>query len=279
MTGNMNWSRRDLDYEPPDIDTSRPHSARLYDYLLGGKDNYPADREAAGQLLKIVPWMRTSVRQNRLFLHRVVRYLAAEQGVDQFLDLGAGIPTSPNLHEIAQEANPAARVVYVDNDPIVLAHSRALLKSAAEGRIAYVHADLREPEAVLDAPDFNATFDLDRPIALTILSTVHFILDNDDVRGLMGRYLRRLPAGSYLALTTGTPDLTAPERTDGTVSMLGARGIPVRLRTRDEVVELFDGLDLLDPGVVPLNRWHPDADSADALDDEVGMYGAVAQKP
>jgi hypothetical protein len=152
MSSDMSWTRRGLGHEPPEIDTSVAHSARVYDYILGGKDNYGPDREAAEQMLKNWPSLRTSMRENRRFMHRTVRHLAAERGIRQFLDVGTGIPTSPNVHEIAQEIAPDARVVYVDNDPIVLAHARHRLNGTPDGRIAYIHANLREPEAILTAP-------------------------------------------------------------------------------------------------------------------------------
>jgi hypothetical protein len=279
MSDDMDWTTRDLDYEPPEIDTSTTHPARGYDYLLGGKTNYPVDREAAEQLVKIVPWVRTAMMQNRRFMHRVTRYLAAERGIDQFIDLGAGIPTSPNLHEIAQRVNPAARVVYVDNDPIVLTHSQALLKSTPQGRVAYVHADLRDHGKVLESPDLRATLDLDRPVGLTILSTVHLVVDDREAYELVSRYMRPLAPGSVLALTSSTPDYTPPDVSRDALSTLASSGVQVRPRTRAEMTTFFDGLDLLDPGVVTVHRWRPDAETGEVRDEEVGMYGGAAVKP
>jgi S-adenosyl methyltransferase len=277
MSEELEWTTRGLDYEPPEIDTTTAHSARLYDYLLGGKDNYPPDREAAERLLKVMPSALVSAQQNRRFMRRLVRYLAAEEGIAQFLDIGAGIPTSPNVHEVAQEINPAARVVYVDNDPIVLAHAHARLTSAPQGLVAYIHADLRDTDAVMAAPDLTATLDLSRPVALTILSTLHFITDDDQAYGLVRSYLRQLPAGSFLALSLAT-DGIIPEGDAPVVSALGAHGIAARSRSRTEVTAFFDGLELIEPGVVPVHQWRPDADAAGVRDSDVTLYCGVARK-
>jgi hypothetical protein len=276
----MNWARRDLGYEPPEIDTSTAHIARVYDYLLGGKDNYRPDRTAAEQLLNVLPSARVTVRENRRFLHRLTWYLAAERGIDQFFDIGTGIPTSPNLHEIAQDITPASRVVYVDNDPIVFVHAQARLIGTPEGRIAYIHADLRDPDAILDAPDFRATLDLDRPVALTILSTLHFVRDDDEAHELVRRYLRPLPQGSVLALSLSTTDFTPKKSSSEALATLNANGISVRARTGAEVSTFFDGLTMIEPGVVAVHRWRPTADAAEieSADPDVSLYGAVAVK-
>jgi trans-aconitate methyltransferase len=278
MPEDVQWATRKLDYEPPEIDTSKAHSARLYDYLLGGKDNYPPDRKAAEEVIKATPSIVVTARQNRLFLERVTRYLAAEEGIDQFLDLGTGIPTSPNVHETAQAVNPAACVAYVDNDPIVLAHVRALLNSSPEGRVVYIQADMHDAEAVLSAPDLTGTLDLSRPVALLILSTLHFITDHDEARGLLGRYVDRLAPGSFLVLSVATTDNAAPAAASQALAAFGAHGLPVLTRTHAEVTTLFDGLELIEPGVVRVNRWRPDA-SADPEASGVGVYCGVARKP
>jgi hypothetical protein len=278
MSENMNWARRDLDYEPPEVDTSTAHSARVYDYFLGGKDNYPADRVAAEHMLQDWPALGTSLRQSRGFMHRVTRYLAAERGIDQFLDIGTGIPTSPNLHEITQRVNPAARVVYADNDPIVLTHAQALLTSTPQGRVAYIHADMRDPDAILGAPDFRATLDLSRPVALTILLVLHLIVDDAEASDLIGRYMSALPSGSMLALSAGTTD--AGEGVQKVATTATAHGIRSRGdRTKAAVEALFGGCELVEPGVVFLHRWHPDAESVGYQDSEIGLYGGVAVKP
>jgi hypothetical protein len=277
MTDDMDWTTRDLDYEPPYVDTSIPHTARIYDYVLGGKDNYPPDREAAEQMLKEWPSLRTSMRQNRQFMRRVTRYLAAERGIEQFLDIGTGIPTSPNLHEVAQDINPKARVLYVDNDPIVLAHAQARLTGTPEGRIAYLHADMRDTDTVLNSPDLRATLDLDRPVALTIIAALQTITDEQQAHDLVDSYLRPLPAGSFFALSTVTVDSSLPE-VRAVVAEYRARGIPTRDRNKAEVTAFFDGLDLIDPGVVLVHRWRPDKTTSGVVDSDIAMYGGVALK-
>jgi trans-aconitate methyltransferase len=281
MPDAVGWASRGLDYDPPEIDTSKAHSARVYDYLLGGKDNYPPDREAAEQLIKISPIVPLVLRQNRLFMHRVTRYLAAEEGIGQFLDIGTGIPTSPNVHEIAQQANPAARVVYVDNDPIVLAHARARLTSSPEGKVVYMHADMRADEMIMTAPEMASTLDFSRPVALLIISTLHFILDATEASELLSRYVARLAPGSFLALSVLTGDTDSSgqrDQRDQAISELGSRGINVMFRTHAETTALFDGLELAEPGVVRVNRWRPDAE-ADPDNLSAALYGAVARKP
>jgi hypothetical protein len=274
----MSWTRRGLGHEPPEIDTSVAHSARVYDYILGGKDNYGPDREAAEQMLKNWPSLRTSMRENRRFMHRTVRHLAAERGIRQFLDIGTGIPTSPNVHEIAQEIAPDARVVYVDNDPIVLAHARHRLNGTPDGRIAYIHANLREPETILTAPELHDTLDLDRPVALSVIAVLQFVLDDQEAYGLVERYMRDLPSGSFLALSTVTTD-SSPKAID-VVSEYKARGMPPRERSKAEVERFFDGLELIEPGVQLVHNWRPDVDPEQRVPDtEVAMYGGVALKP
>ncbi|MFC1434540.1 SAM-dependent methyltransferase [Streptacidiphilus sp. N1-3] len=267
--------------EPPvpqtDLRTDIPHSARIYDYVLGGKDNFPADREAAEQMLRGWPSLRTSMRQSRAFMHRVTRHLAAEQGVRQFLDVGTGIPTEPNLHQVAQGIAPESQIVYVDNDPMVLVHARALLSSSPEGRTAYLQADMREPQAIISAPQLHDTFDLDQPVALSVIAVLQFVPDELDPVGIIQRLLEPLPSGSFLALSMVTVD-SNPAIGD-VVREYNARGINVTARTHKQVEAFFDGLELVDPGVVLVHRWRPDG-SADDLDDaDVAMYGGVARKP
>jgi hypothetical protein len=257
-----------------------PHPARMYDYYLGGKDSYPADREAAEQTLAVLPNARIAARQNRAFLHRVTRYLAGEAGIHQFLDIGTGIPTSPNLHEVAQAIAPDAQVLYADNDPIVLAHARALLTGTARGRTAYLDADLREPQKILGSAELAATLDLSQPVALSLIAIFHFVPDSEDPYGLVRTYLDALPSGSYLALTNFTADF-APQEAARAVDVYQRRGIPARARTHAEVERFFDGLDLVEPGVQAVHRWRPDiADTADdPTDAQVSVYGALAHKP
>jgi hypothetical protein len=254
-----------------------PHSARIYDYLLGGKDNFAADREAAAAITKDWANLATSMRANRNYMARVAHYLAAEQGIRQFLDVGTGLPTSPNLHEVVQKVAPESRIVYVDNDPIVLVHARALLTSTAEGKTAYVDADLSDPAAILGAPQVLATLDLERPVALSLIAVLQFITDEQDAHRIVDQLVGPLPSGSVLALSTVTAD-SAPEEVNGGVAAYNARGIPTKARDKVEVERFFDGLELIDPGVTLVNHWRPDA-LASALDDaHVHMYGGVAVK-
>ncbi|WP_236705890.1 SAM-dependent methyltransferase, partial [Frankia sp. ACN1ag] len=260
-----------------DLKIDVPHSARMYDYYLGGKDNFPADRQAAEDALAVFPNAVVMARQNREFMVRVTRYLAGEVGVRQFLDVGTGIPTSPNLHEVAQRIAPESRVVYADNDPIVLTHARALLASTPQGRTAYLDADLLDPERILAAPELRDTFDLSRPVALSVIAILHFVPDDADPYGIVGRLLEELPSGSYLALTHATADLdpAALEMAE----VYRARGITAQARTAAQVGRFFDGLELVEPGVQVVHRWRPDpAEPSDVTDAEVSIYGALARK-
>ena len=191
----------------PELDTSVAHPARVYDYWLGGKDNFAADREAAEAVIAVRPGIRRDIRENRKFLIRAVRYLAAEAGIRQFLDLGSGIPTSPNVHEAAQQAAPESRVVYVDNDPIVLAHARALLTSSAEGATAYLDADLRDPEPILRTA--AQTLDFSQPVGVILVGVLHLISDDEKPEAIIGRLMAEVPSGSYLVLTQPASDVDA----------------------------------------------------------------------
>jgi len=270
------WTSRDP-VTTADLRTDRPQAARMYDYYLGGKDNFPADRRAAEAALAAFPTLRIAAQQNRAFLHRAVRYLAAEAGIRQFLDVGTGIPTSPNLHEVAQSVAPQSRVVYADNDLLVLAHARALLTSKPEGRTAYVHGDLRDVEAILSAPEIPATLDLTEPIAVSLIAILHFLDDEDDPYGVVRRLIDQLPAGSHLIVSHITADFD-PAVGDA-VEVYRARGVSARARSREEIVRFFDGLDLVEPGIQPVHRWRPDTDTdLTPTDAEVSVYGAVAVK-
>ncbi|MFJ7248728.1 SAM-dependent methyltransferase [Kitasatospora sp. NPDC098652] len=271
----------EVDFEqPPQVDlrTDRAHSARVYDYLLGGKTNFPADREVGDRVLADLPEARTAAAAARAVMHRMVRRLAEEHGVRQFLDVGTGIPTAPNLHEIVQAVDPSCRVVYVDNDPIVLAHSRALLSSTPEGRTAYVEGDLREPEKFLADPAVAATLDLTQPVALTLINIVHFLSD-EAAHPPVRKLVDALPAGSFLALSAGTAD-NAPEAAKAGARRYAEAGIEVHTRSHAEVERFFTGLELDEPGVVLINQWHPElSDSAQRLDGQVSVYGGVGRKP
>ena len=267
------------DRVPPQINTSVAHSARVYDYWLGGKDNFPADRELAEAIVQVIPTMRTMARANRAFQTRAARHLAREAGIRQFLDIGTGIPTSPNVHEVAQAIAPAARVVYVDNDPIVLAHARALLTSAPDGATAYIDADLREPDKILDHPDLRGTLDLSQPVGLMLVAILMFFRDTEDPQGIVARLLAALPSGSYLALTHPTADFN-PEAMAGAVAAAEQSGITLVPRGRAEVEAFFAGLDLVEPGVVPVLAWRPDPDEGLPADPQSAYYWAgVGRKP
>ncbi|NGN62819.1 SAM-dependent methyltransferase [Streptomyces sp. A7024] len=264
-----------------DLRTDRPHPARVYDYLLGGKNNYAADRAAAEAGKRANPNSLIPPRENRAFLRRAVHYLAAQEGIDQFLDVGTGLPTSPNVHEVAQAANPAARVVYVDNDPIVLTHARALLVGTPEGRTKYIEADLRDPEAILNAPELQATLDLTRPVGLLLIAIMHFVPDEAGPLDIAERLLSALPSGSFLALSHLTGDFD-PKAWEGVAAIYRKSGVIMQVRTKPEVERFFDGLELVDPGVQSLPRWRPEAPAvgtAGAVTDaEVSVYGGVGRK-
>jgi len=255
-----------------------PHSSRIYDYLLGGKDNYQADRAAASILTEDLPHLATSMRANRRFMVRAARYLAAELGIRQFLDIGTGLPTSPNLHEVVQEIAPESRVVYVDNDPVVLVHARARLPSRPEGRIAYLDADLLAPDSILSAAQLRETLDLTEPVGVSLLAVLQFVENDEDAVAIVQRLMASMPPGSALAVSTVTGDSSPREVSRGAIAYR-RYGIPNRVRSRAEVEGLLAGLDMIDPGVVLVNHWHPDADAETPPDDHVYMYGAVALKP
>ncbi|MFC6886678.1 MULTISPECIES: SAM-dependent methyltransferase [Actinomadura] len=255
--------------------TDVPHTARIYDYMLGGKDNYEADRAAAEEIARRLPALPVAMRANRDFMVRMTRFLVRELGIRQFLDVGTGLPTSPNLHEAAQEIAPETRVVYVDNDPMVLAHARTLLAGTPEGRTAYIDADLREPGAILDAA--RGALDLDRPVALTVIAVLQFFTDDDEALGLVRRLMEPLAPGSVLALSV-VPEADEASPLAAGVAAYKAQGIPMKMRTRAETERFFEGLELVEPGVVPVPHWHPD--HPPVPDDPIRhMYGAVALKP
>jgi len=263
----------------PGIDAAKPHTARIYDYYLGGKDNFAADRRTAERAMQSWPAVRTAVRENRAFLGRAVRFLVAEAGVRQFLDIGTGLPSANNVHEVAQGLVPSCRVVYVDNDPIVLAHARALLTSSPEGETAYIHADLREPGKILGDPVTRQTLDFTQPVALMLVAVLHFVPDGDGPRQIMDTLLDALPSGSYLAASHVTPEHD-PEGVGGLVRAYQASGLPAQARTADEFADLvFRGLELVDPGLVLVSEWRPDGAGPRPLAAEVNWYGAIARKP
>jgi S-adenosyl methyltransferase len=259
---------------PIPFDTSVAHIARVYDYWLGGKDNFAADREAANQALDAYPDLVSSVRANRAFLARVVRYLAAESGIRQFLDIGTGIPTAHNTHEVAQSVAPSSRVVYVDNDPIVLTHARALLTSGPEGATAYVDADLRDTEKVLAGA--AELLDFSKPVAVMLIAVLHLIGDEDHPHDIIRGLMAAASPGSYLALSHVASDIE-PEATAEVARrlnrMVAQKGI---YRSHAEVTRFFDGLELVDPGVTAVPHWRPASDVEAAS--PAAMWGGVALK-
>ena len=278
----MNGDPADAGEPQVDLQLDRPHPARVYDYLLGGKDNFAADRAAAQAGMEANPNSRVPPRENRAFLRRVVRYLARDAGISQFLDIGTGIPTSPNVHEIAQDADPQARVVYVDNDPVVLAHARALLTSGPVGKTAYIDADVRNIDRILGSADLRQTLDMNRPVGLLLIAVMHFIPDEDDPWDLAARLLAELPAGSYLALSHLTGDFD-PAAWEGVAAVYRRSGVTMQVRPLAAVERFFTGLDLLDPGVVSLPRWRPEPNHLGQLaqpsDAAVSVYGGLGRKP
>ena len=255
------------------IDTTVPHSARIWNYWLGGKDHYPVDRAAGDQYRETYPGIVDTARAVRYFMARAVRYLAAEAGVRQFLDVGTGLPAVDNTHEIAQRVAPESRVVYVDNDPLVLAHARALLSSRPEGACDYVDADLREPAQILTAA--ARTLDFGQPVAVLFMGVLGHVSNYDAARAVVDGLLDRFPAGSYLALAdsvrVGDAHITAGEKYAET----GA--VPYQLRSPEEIDGFFHGLELVEPGVVPVQQWRPDPAPFPAV--PVDTLGGVARKP
>ncbi|MBO2452853.1 SAM-dependent methyltransferase [Actinomadura barringtoniae] len=279
--GDENWNaglaRDDGPIEPVDLRTDQPHPARVYDFLLGGKDNYPADRAAAELGMSRSPEVRDIALANRAFLRRAVTDVA-RSGVRQFLDLGTGIPTSPNVHEVAQSVYSGARVVYVDNDPIVSAHARALLASA--GTTNLVQADLRDIDAILDHPGTQRLIDFREPVAVMMVAILHHIPDESDPRGIAQRLMERAAPGSHLVVAHLGADL-APEKAKGVSAAAAQQGITLLPRDRSVIESFFDGLEMLDPGLVRLPLWRPNGpDDPEAGDvAKVWSYGGVARKP
>ena len=259
----------------PRIDTSVPTSARIWDYWLGGRDNYPVDREAGDAVLRLVPGIAVSAKQDRAFLGRAVRFLVT-QGIRQFLDLGSGLPTVDNTHEVAQRVAPSSRIVYVDNDPLVLSHARALLGNSPEGACDYVQADIRDTETVLSAA--ARTLDFERPVGLMLLGVLNHILDDDEAQGVVERLVRRLAPGSYLVISH-TCDATTDEL-DGAAmrravqEVMDRGGTPICARSPERIERLFVGARLVEPGVVSCSRWRPDPSRP--VGPEVPHYSGVA---
>jgi S-adenosyl methyltransferase len=261
---------------PPGIDTTIPQPARFWDYMLGGRDNYPIDREVGQQVLTTFPDLLDAARADRGFLVRVVRYLVEDAGIRQLLDIGTGLPTANNTHQVAQANARECRIVYVDNDPMVLVHARALLTSTFEGKTDYLHADVRDPELILEGA--AKTLDLTQPVALMLLGIMNYILDSTEAHSIVKRLVDALPSGSYLAMSHPTAEVHA-EAIETSIAQYNTSGAPpIRTRSREELVQFFDGLDLLEPGVVSCSLWHPDPTDIGVIT-EVTQYGGLAQKP
>ena len=259
----------------PDFDTSVPHIARVYDYWLGGKDNFAADRVMGERTLQAYPNLVFSVRANRAFLARAVRFLAGEAGIRQFLDIGTGIPTANNTHEVAQRVAPASRIVYVDHDPVVLSHAQALLTSTPEGACTYIDADLRDPETILAAA--ADTLDFGQPVAVMLIAVMHFIGDDAEASAIMRRLMAACVPGSYVALSHAASDIDAAQMAEMVRRLNESTAEKTTLRDRAGVTRLFDGLELVEPGVIRAAEWRPDTDLEAAS--PAALWGGVARKP
>jgi S-adenosyl methyltransferase len=260
---------------PLPFDTGKAHQARIYDYALGGRDNYAADRAAAEAIFKVNPEMAFSARANRAFLGRAVRFLAADAGMRQFLDIGTGIPTAGNTHEVAQEIAPESQVVYVDYDPIVLAHARALLTSGEAGATEYIEADLRDTSAILERA--GELLDFAKPVAITLLAILHAIPDADDLHAIVAKLLAAVPSGSYLVISHVGTDLlnqTTQQGLEDVADRMMQQGITYR--TGEQVARFFEGTDLMDPGLVRVEEWQPSAEAASP--ERSSLWCAVGRK-
>jgi len=259
------------------FDTTVSHSARIWNYWLGGKDNFEVDRLAGDRVAEMLPIIVTQARADRAFLGRVIRHLAGQEGIRQFLDIGTGLPTAENTHEVAQRLAPESRIVYVDNDPMVLVHARALLTSAPEGACDYVEGDLRDPEQILAKA--ARTLDFSKPVALMLFGVLHHIPDTHEAYRVVGRLMRALASGSFLAINHSTSAISG-EAMENAVRHWNAVGTPsLTLRTPGQIARFFDGLDLLEPGVVSCSRWRPDTGPSGEVPLEVDEFGGVARKP
>ena len=258
----------------PDFDTSVPHVARVYDYWLGGKDNFAADRVMGERTLQAYPNLVYSVRANRAFLARTVRFLVGTAEIRQFLDIGTGIPTANNTHEVAQRIAPEARIVYVDNDPVVLSHAKALLKSSPEGACAYIDADLRDPGTILAGA--AKTLDFSQPIAVMLIAVMHFVGDDAQASAIMNQLTGACVPASYVALSHAASDIDAEQMAEMIRRLNETTAEKTTLRDRAGVTRLFDGLELVEPGVIRAAEWRPDTDLEAAS--PAALWGGVARK-
>ncbi|WP_433438574.1 SAM-dependent methyltransferase [Nonomuraea sp. CA-141351] len=266
-----------MERESPAFDPHTPNVARLYDYFLGGKDHFPADRAAAAKILEVAPELRAAVRANRAFMRRAVRFLA-ESGITQFLDVGTGLPGQDNVHEVAREITPGAKVVYVDRDPVVLVHARALL--AGQGGTTAVSGDLRKPDEILKNPDVTEAIDFSRPVGVLLTAIMHYISDSDRPHEIVASLRHAMAPGSYLVMSHATSDARAAA-VDTITEVYESTDAPLTLRSRERIAELFEGFELVDPGLVWLPQWRPDqADTIDFADGPESslIFGGVGRR-
>jgi len=261
----------------PDIDTSVAHNARVWNYWLGGKDNFAADREAGDRVLAMFPGIVEVARADRSFLGRAVRFLAAGQGIRQFLDIGTGLPTADNTHEVAQRIAPETRVVYVDNDPLVLVHARALLTSTPPGVTAYIDADVHRPSRIIDGA--AQTLDFGRPIGVMMLGILNFVLDTATAGAIVNHVMDAVPSGSYLVMSHPTAELGGEANAEAMRFWNAHATPPITARDGAEISRFLTGLEPVEPGLVPCNRWRPDPAGLVGIDPDVPQYGCVARKP
>jgi O-methyltransferase involved in polyketide biosynthesis len=259
------------------LDVGVPHTARIWNYWLGGKDNFAVDREVGDRVREIFPVVIELARADRLFLGRAVHYLVAEVGIRQFLDIGTGLPTQDNTHQVAQRVAPESRIVYVDNDPLVLVHARALLTSSPQGATDYIHADLRDPDTILRrAAD---TLDFSRPVAIMLLGIMHFIGDDDELKQIVDRLVAAVPAGSYVVVANTTTAVNGPVTAEA-VRVWNIDAQPkLKLRTPERIAEFFTGLEVVEPGWVSCSRWRPEPQDDGSLPVQVDQWCGMVRKP
>jgi O-methyltransferase involved in polyketide biosynthesis len=275
--GGAEEADRDGARVAPDFDTSVAHNARVWNYWLGGKDNYAADREAGDRVFAMFPGIVHVARADRSFLGRAVRFLAGEPGIRQFLDIGTGLPTAENTHEVAQRIAPETRVVYVDNDPLVLVHARALLTSTPPGVTAYIDADVHRPSRIIDGA--AETLDFSQPIAVMMLGILNFVLDTAEAQAIVNHVMDAVPSGSYLVISHPTLELGGEANAEAMRFWNEHATPPITARTGAEISQFFDGLEMIEPGLVPCTRWRPDPADIAGIDPDVPHYGGVARKP